>query len=321
MEATPVHPASALIDLSALEAEERATAWADAVPSFFPGVSVRWVDDHPTNGNVTRISMGGGSLWSVRSPSASVSYTPLRKTDMQGVSLLMQRAGRTVVTQQGRKCELDAGDMCVLDEQLPFTMDGECGGDFVFLRMPRLAVLNRNPHLEHQTAIALLAVDPAVSLVGQTLTAALLTAPFMREGQRRAAVVAMIELLGTIEAHGKGDGGSAWWRVQAALSFIELNFPCHGLSAEDVAQAQWISRRRLDQLLRETIGQTITGQIWKRRLDKAAADLVDPRRAQSTASQIAFANGFEDAAHFTRAFKRSHGLSPLQWRQLRRSVQ
>jgi AraC-like DNA-binding protein len=104
--------------------------------------------------------------------------------------------------------------------------------------------------------------------------------------------------------------------VQAALSFIELNFAVHGLSADDVAQAQRISRRRLDQLLRETIGLTITSQIWKRRLDQAAADLADPARATVTAAQIAFSNGFEDAAHFTRAFRRSHGHSPLQWRHL-----
>ena len=320
MEATSTRDGIELIDLSALEKEERASAWADAVPSFFPGMKVRRVDTNPANGNVIRIPMGGGSFWSVRSPAATVSYTPSRALEMQGVSLLMQRSGHVAVSQKRRSCRLEPGDMCVVDEQFPFTMEGEDCGEFIVLRMPRAAVLGRNPHLEHQTSIALLAVDPAVNLVGQALKATLLTAPFMRDSQRCATLVAMIELLGTIEARDEGGGGSAWWRVQAALSFIELNFACHGLAADDVAQAQWISRRRLDQLLRETIGLTITGQIWKRRLKQAAADLTDPARAQSTASQIAFANGFEDAAHFTRAFKRSYGYPPLQWRHLCQAV-
>ena len=311
---------AALLDLSAVEAESRASTWVEGVPSLFPGLSVRRIDDHASSGNIRRIVMGGGSLWSVRSPSSGVSYTPSRQIETPGISLMMQRTGRTMVNQQRRTCELEAGDICVLDEQFPFTMEGEASGEFVFLRMPRLTALSRNPHLEHQTAVALLSVEPAVSLVGQTLAAVLRTAPFMRESQRRAAVIAMIELLGTIEARTEEGSGAAWWRVQAALSFIELNFAVQGLSAEDVSQAQRISRRRLDQLLREAIGRTITGQIWKRRLDQAAADLADPGRASATASQIAFANGFEDAAHFTRAFRRSHGYSPLQWRQFCRAA-
>ena len=70
----------------------------------------------------------------------------------------------------------------------------------------------------------------------------------------------------------------------------------------------------VDQLLHEAIGMSITGQIWSRRLDQAAADLRDPLRASAAAAQIAFANGFEDSAHFTRAFKRRFGQSPAQWR-------
>jgi len=33
-----------------------------------------------------------------------------------------------------------------------------------------------------------------------------------------------------------------------------------------------------------------------------------------TAAQVAFANGFEDAAHFTRAFKSRYACTPGQWR-------
>ena len=316
LELISIEDNAALLDLSAVEEESRASAWVDTVRSVFPGLSVRRIDDHASSGDIRRIVMGGGSLWSIRSPASGVSYTPMPMVETPCISLMMQRSGRTVVGQQSRACELEAGDMCVLDEQFPFTMEGEGSGEFIFLRMPRLTMLSRNPHLERQTAIALLSVEPAVRLVGQTLAAVLMTAPFMRESQRRAAVIAMIELLGTIEARSDDGAGSGWWRVQAALSFIELNFAMHGLSADDVARAQRISRRRLDQLLRETIGLTITSQIWKRRLDQAATDLADPARSQATASQIAFANGFEDAAHFTRAFRRSHGHSPLQWRQL-----
>ena len=45
-----------------------------------------------------------------------------------------------------------------------------------------------------------------------------------------------------------------------------------------------------------------------------AADLTDPRYNGRAVSQIAFANGFEDAAHFSRAFKGRFGRTPRDWR-------
>ena len=105
-----------------------------------------------------------------------------------------------------------------------------------------------------------------------------------------------------------------------ALDFIELNLSIPGLTAEQVAQAQHISRRRLDQLMRDALGLSITGQIWNRRLQRAADDLRDTRWAGASISQIAFANGFEDPAHFARAFKRRFETTPGQWRALARPL-
>ena len=103
-------------------------------------------------------------------------------------------------------------------------------------------------------------------------------------------------------------------RVRRALEFIELNLSVAGLTAEAVAQDQHISRRRLDQLMQNTVGHSIAGQLWSRRLEQAASDLRDPHRGCHSIAQIAFANGFEDAAHFTRAFKRRFSVTPGQWR-------
>ena len=309
---------ASLVDLSTIDEVDRAATWRLALPSLFPGLSVNRIDHRAPMGDVRRVPMGEGTFWAVHSPAIGVNYNPCHKAaaDSPSLSVLMQVSGRTLVSQQHRMCELGAGDICILDEQLPFAMDGEGICEFVFLRMPRSTVLSRNPQLERQTAVVMPGIEPGVGLVGQTLTNVLRTAPFLTERQRRAALIAVIDMLGAIELPGDEGGGSAWWRVQAALSFIELNFAFHGLTAEEVAQSQRISRRRLDQLLRETLGLTITGQIWKRRLEQAASDLADPSRGSATASQIAFGNGFEDAAHFTRAFRRSYGCSPLQWRAL-----
>ncbi|HEY5411161.1 MAG TPA: helix-turn-helix transcriptional regulator, partial [Caulobacteraceae bacterium] len=106
------------------------------------------------------------------------------------------------------------------------------------------------------------------------------------------------------------------WRGRAAQAFIEVNLGDCDLTAEQVAQAQGISRRRLDQIMSRALGVSVTAQIWNRRLEQAADDLVDPQRRSLTVFQIAFGAGFEDAAHFSRAFKSRFGHAPRAWRAL-----
>ena len=51
--------------------------------------------------------------------------------------------------------------------------------------------------------------------------------------------------------------------------------------------------------------------IWGQRLDAARRDLVDPALAGRSVSEIAFACGFNDAAHFSRAFRARFGCAPM----------
>jgi AraC-like DNA-binding protein len=284
------------------------------VPSLFPGLSVDRIERRADAGAIRRIALGQGELWAVRSPSAGVSYLPTGMLRERHVSVMLQLSGFTDVVQQHRACRLDAGDLCLLDERSAFTINGGDAAEILFMRLPREATLRRHPHLEHHMATTLPAATPGSALVARMLTATLAHGPFLGDAQRQASLLGTLELLGTLDLQPQAHGGGAWWRVQAALAHIELHFGSRDLGAEEVAQAQHISRRRLDQLLSETTGRSITGHIWDRRLAQAAADLRDPQREGVTAAQIAFANGFEDPAHFTRAFKRRYDLSPQQWR-------
>jgi AraC-like DNA-binding protein len=54
---------------------------------------------------------------------------------------------------------------------------------------------------------------------------------------------------------------------------------------------------------------SLTEWIWAQRLDAAKRDLCDPNRAASSVSEIAFSWGFNDAAHFSRAFRARFGRS------------
>jgi AraC-like DNA-binding protein len=314
---TPLLPQiPSLLDLSGVEAPRRAGLWARTATSCFPGLSIDAMPADAPVGQIQSIPMGGGALWSIVSAPVLVSYSPPHGADDSGasMSLLLQLGGAMTISQNHRACQLQAGDMCLVDERFGFHLQGEVCSHIVFLRMPRRAVLGRHPYLEHCTARVLDAEDPGAQLLRDTLTRAVQTAPDLREEQRGSVLAAMVHLLGAATAPRGTEGDEAPWRVRAAHAFIENHHGDADLSAEQVAQAQGVSRRRLDQVLRRVLGRSVSAHIWSRRLEQAAADLTDPRYQGRAVSQIAFANGFEDAAHFSRAFKGRFGRTPRDWR-------
>jgi len=87
------------------------------------------------------------------------------------------------------------------------------------------------------------------------------------------------------------------------------------LTAEDVSEEQHISRRQLDRAFLDKLGMTVTTKIWDCRLRNAATMLRDPSQHWRTISRVALASGFEDTAHFIRAFKKRYGATPSTWRR------
>lgn len=320
METIKLEGLSSVVDLSGVERTKRADLWTGAATTIFPGLSVNAMESDPNIGLIQHSRMGQGALFTIESAPAEVSYMPRGAADSaQFLTMMLQTGGATIAHQRQRQCELTHGDICFIDERHPFRLVGTENSQLLLLRMPRSLVISRFPEMEHLVATLIPARDPGTQLLSHTVMQLLLVARELREAQQQAALNAIVHLLGATSGLAV-ELENMHWRVQKALDFIELNLAIPGLTAEQVAQAQHISRRRLDQLMRDALGLSITGQIWSRRLQRAADDLRDSRWAGASISQVAFANGFEDPAHFARAFKRRFETTPGQWRTRARTL-
>jgi acetamidase/formamidase/AraC-like DNA-binding protein len=107
--------------------------------------------------------------------------------------------------------------------------------------------------------------------------------------------------------------------TQAALlrricQTIERTLDDPDLTPARVAQAEGISERYLQKLF-ESTGDNFTHYLRERRLQRAYADLSSPAEAHHSVSEIAFRYGFNDAAHFSRAFRERFGMPPSIFRQ------
>mgnify|MGYP001074660020 CR=1 FL=1 len=304
-----------VIDLREIEQGQRAPMWDAAVRRTFPGLSVKLMESATMRGLINCIKMGAGELFMIDSAPANVIFHPPKGTGgiHPHLSLMVQASGATCVSQQGRSSLLSVGDLCMIDEAKSFRLVGEHRSRILFLRMPRMAALSRYPQIERRLATVLPADEPGVRILGDTLQALWSEAGLLGELQLSAMMNAVIQMLGVVGPF-SALPATADWRVRRALDYIELNLSVAGLTAEAVAQDQHISCRRLDQLMHDAFDHSIASHLWSRRLEKAAEDLRDPHRSKLSIAQIAFANGFEDAAHFTRAFKRRFSVTPGQWR-------
>jgi AraC family transcriptional regulator, positive regulator of tynA and feaB len=306
----------ALLNLQGVEESQRAALWSRSARTFFPGLSVRSSPVNPQMGSITGITFGAGRLWTVLSPPLLVSYDPDDAPEnlTQIFSVMLQLEGTTIACQH-RTCVLHPGEFCVIDSKSPFDLEvSAVSSRIMFMQMPRHAVLSRYPYLERRTAETFDPEEGGAILLRSLLMSLLETAPLLEDEQRATALAVTIQMLGAPKLHSGDSTHEIGWRVRTALACIDTQLSDTSLTANRVSKLQDISRRRLDDLMTRAMGTSVTAQIWIRRLTQAATELADPRYRERTVSEIAFEAGFEDAAHFTRAFKRRYQCTPREWR-------
>jgi AraC-like DNA-binding protein len=96
-------------------------------------------------------------------------------------------------------------------------------------------------------------------------------------------------------------------------SHIHAHLADPNLSLSGTAAALGMSSRHVNNLLAAQ-GESFGRYVLARRLDQCRRNLADPSLAHRQISEIAFAWGFNDQSHFSRAFKHRFGRSPRDYR-------
>jgi acetamidase/formamidase/AraC-like DNA-binding protein len=102
--------------------------------------------------------------------------------------------------------------------------------------------------------------------------------------------------------------------LQRIRTVIEQRLSDPTLTIADIAAAERTSVRYVQKLF-ERNGQSFLHFVRTRRLDRAREDLTDPAHSHLSISDVCFRWGFNDAAHFSRAFHDAFGVSPRNFRR------
>ncbi len=307
---------------AAVRADERFAYWREAICDVFvhldadplvrPVPSFRGRIATRGTGQVRVSEVAADPQHVVRSP-RQIARDP---EDALLVSLQVDGSGR--IEQDGRVAALAPGDLALYDSARPYVLHFDGAFRQQVLQFPRAALRERVRDPERLTAVRVPGTG-AGAVAGAFLRAVLADADELDQVAAERLGTQALDLFAVALAGGTGapqpPDGAALRAAQRrrALALIEAHLADPLLSPATVAAALHLSVRTLHKLFADE-PETVARRITRRRLERAAADLADPRLVGRTVTWIAFSWGFRDAAHFSRAFRQRFGRSPVEHR-------
>ena len=99
-------------------------------------------------------------------------------------------------------------------------------------------------------------------------------------------------------------------QLKPAVEFMQHNYE-HPLTLPDIAKAVHLSVSRLAHLFREQMGVTVVDYLTNIRINHAKRMLLT---TDNNCTRICYEVGYNNQSYFTRVFKQTTGLTPLQFR-------
>ena len=240
-----------------------------------------------------------------------------------GIWLALLLKGEGTLRCDGDPITLAAGDIAYGPVATDSTLRLPVEFSLLYIRLPRLAL---HPRLLGPTPVRIGVLPRQSSLkqiFGGMLTALADTLDGLGAAHLRSIELAIPEfLIGAV----LGDVASSPVRAASSVRIALFHRICQTIEAElgdpelnltKVARQQGISPRNMQKLF--ALGdQSFGNYLRSRRLERCRSDLGSPLQAHLSISEICFRWGFNDAAHFSRAFREQYGTTPRDWRNAQR---
>lgn len=304
-----------------VEAGQRLAYWADMVCDAYVQLDCDTLGGAATiEGEITVDRLATLSLSRVRSGAQLVRRTPARiaRAGEDFMLVSIQISGHGQVWQDGRVAQLGPGDFALYDSTRPYTLRFEEHFQQYVLMLPGPTLRTRLRDTARLTASAVSGQRGAGHLlIGMIDT---LASDIDALAPESAAAVAdsvtqiLVAGLSTLPAaHAVQPSQRTAYLRQQLKALVREHLREPGLSVPGLARALRLSPSTLH---RAWAGEpcSLADWIWAERLDAARRDLCDPALAARGIGEIAFSWGFNDAAHFSRAFRARFGCPPRELR-------
>lgn len=310
-----------LLSTAGLAEADRTAFWVDAVCDAYVQLECDPRAGRPRiDGEIRVERLSTLELSRVTATAQHVRRTPrlIARASEDHFLVSIQTEGQGEVHQDGRCARLQPGDFALYDSTRPYELVFDGNFQQIVLMLPGAALRAELRGTEHLTASAV--------------------------SGRRGAGHLMIEMIRTLAA----DIGTLEPASAAAVSHSVTQILVAGLRTLPAAQPAVVSqltayhREQIKAYVRAHLGDpaldvariaaalklsassvhrvfsgepcSVSDWIWGQRLERLARDLADPALKRRSVSELAFALGFNDAAHVSRAFRARFGCAPREYR-------
>ncbi|WP_245969856.1 helix-turn-helix domain-containing protein [Thiocapsa rosea] len=248
---------------------------------------------------------------------------PLRLiTDGRGhpgqLTALVQFCGTASVHQADRTAILSDGDLCLVRGSRPLTLEQDACFESILVSVPEKEIAARFPLWR----AALLTPIDSGSGVPAVFREAVLSlkrwSGSLGDAGSEGLADAVLDLMGAVICCAVPINSDcvrrSFYHQDRIKTFARLNLANPELSIELIAEAVGLSPRQIHRLFANE-ELSLMRWIWVQRLEQCYRELIQDGSAQRSISEIAYAWGFNDQAHFSRTFRKHFGVSP---RSLRR---
>jgi AraC family transcriptional regulator, positive regulator of tynA and feaB len=296
---------------------DRFSAWLDDVEREFEVTTNVIRRPSPFDGNLRKHRIGRLTVLDVTG--SGYAATHARDGSADYVSVLMSMRGTTQLVQRGYSVVLNAGDYCVLDSTI--ASQTSIPGPFhnVVARFPQTDVTSVLPNWQQSIGIVLNGRAGAGAVFFDIMRS-ILRSPESLEVESRVGIShAAVDLFGaTLLAlpHNRQPSPSHMENFHRTRikAFVQEHLRDPDLSVDMVATRLGLSPRHIHRLFKDE-PQHLMHWVWSERLRHCYADLSRESQRNKTVAQIAYAWGFNDSAHFSRAFRQRFGQAPSDVRE------
>jgi AraC-like DNA-binding protein len=238
------------------------------------------------------------------------------------VFLLTPLSGTVVASQLARETVLGAGDAVLLSNSDIGSVTLPARARITSIRMQRKVLALRVAGLEDIFIRPVPKEADALRVLMAYLDVLQNNAAQATPELRDAVVAHIYDLvaLALAAAQGRGEGAKAPLAALHSVLFVracrmvDLRFGDPELGPDRIARQLGISTRLLQRIFAER-GKTVMRHVFEERVNRAAKLLAAPEAEHRSITDIAFACGFSDSAHFSRAFAARMDATPSQWRR------
>jgi AraC-like DNA-binding protein len=229
----------------------------------------------------------------------------------------LQLRGHGLLIQDGREVSLAPGSLAIYDTSRPYTLSFDSDFSSYVMMFPQSRVNLPSDTVRRLTATSIGAEHRLGAVATQIITQAGAMLPTLGRSVGIRLAGNVVDLLTTVmadelaEAEVPGERQRLWAEI---TGHIDANLADPLLSPSTIAAAHFMSVRALHQVF-EGSGDTVSGEIRRRRIARCRQDLADPLQAQVPVAAIGARWGLGDPAHFSRLFRSVVGSPPAQFRR------